>query len=161
MSRPALWPCLFWGKLFDSIFAHLLRCVFLGLFCYVSQCDCVHIKCTHSLKRAPLFARIPALLSLRSASNLPSCQRTSVTSAYCHIFFSFLLLPHLCLPGFQFLFWQGNRQFKDWAVSEEWGAHKNPDETDTDTKVSASLSPSFNNYLAVPRFSQETQHVVL
>lgn len=40
-------------------------------------------------------------------------------------------------------------------------AHKSPDETDTDTKVSASLSPSFTNYLAVPRFSQETQHVVL
>lgn len=139
--------------------AHLLRCVLLGLFCYVSQCDCVHIKCTHSLKRAPLFARIPALLYLRSASNLPSCQRAShllTATSFSRVYYFLIFVSQVFSSSSDK---ETDNSKTELSLKSE--AHKNPDETDTDTKVSASLSPSFNNYLAVPRFSQETQHVVL
>lgn len=155
MSRPALWPCLVWGKLFDSIFRSFTSlCVFgpfLLRFTIWLRAYKVHTFIKTGYLPFYLCAQLPIFLPVSvHLSHLLTA--TSFSRVYYFLIFVSQVFSSSSDK-------ETDNSKTELSLKSE--AHKNPDETDTDTKVSASLSPSFTNYLAVPRFSQETEHVVL
>lgn len=167
MSRTALWPCLVWGKLFDSLFPIIYFAVcFWGnvwngpfplRFTIWSRAYKVHkfIKtCPSVCQDTCPFISALSFQSVFLPVSVHLSHLLTATSSCVYYFLIFVSQVFSSSSDKE----TDNSKAELSLKSEE---HRNPDETDTDTKVSASLSPSFTNYLAVSRFSQETEDVVL